>query len=434
MALGGGTFISMNKTLPGAYINFVSSTGQSVTGVDRGVVAMAMDLDWGPDGEVFRVSQAEFYQDPWKYFGHAGSDAEMKPLRDLFLHASAAYLYKTNSGGAKAQNTFATAKYSGTAGNDLMIVVQHNESHTEDDPLFDVYTYANGSAVDSQTVSTMAGLENNDFVDWKSGATLAVNAGLALTGGTNGTSSAANHQLFLDAIQNYSFNVMGCYSADATVQALYVAFVQRMRDQMGVKFQLVVHAYASAANYEGVINVKNNTGIDLVPWVCGAEAACPINQSISNMTYDGEYDVSANYTQTQLESALAAGEFVFHRVGDGFRVLQDINTLVTFTAVKNDIFRDNQTIRIIDYIGNYTATLFDTNYYGMVINDAAGRTALWGDLVKMMTNLQTLGAILDFDSEDVAVSAGAEKGAVVVEMAITVAGTMTKLYMTVLVN
>ena len=39
MALGGGTFVTQNKTLPGAYINFVSAAA-SATLSDRGIATM----------------------------------------------------------------------------------------------------------------------------------------------------------------------------------------------------------------------------------------------------------------------------------------------------------------------------------------------------------------------------------------------------------
>ncbi|HCA71377.1 MAG TPA: phage tail protein, partial [Ruminococcaceae bacterium] len=56
MALGGGTFTAQDKVLPGAYINFVSAAQASTMLSDRGIVAMPLQLDWGPDGEVFSVT------------------------------------------------------------------------------------------------------------------------------------------------------------------------------------------------------------------------------------------------------------------------------------------------------------------------------------------------------------------------------------------
>ena len=86
---------------------------------------------------------------------------------------------------------------------------------------------------------------------------------------------------------------MGVITTDETTKSLYAAFVKRMREDVGAKFQCVL--YGKAADYEGVINVKNRVtdeGADeasLVYWVTGAEAACAINKSLLNVKYDGAY-------------------------------------------------------------------------------------------------------------------------------------------------
>ena len=46
MALGGGTFINTNKILPGSYINFVSAKRTSSSLTERGIAAIALELDW----------------------------------------------------------------------------------------------------------------------------------------------------------------------------------------------------------------------------------------------------------------------------------------------------------------------------------------------------------------------------------------------------
>lgn len=433
MALGGGSFIGMNKTLPGAYINFVSATANQTVGVDRGVVAIAADLDWGEPHKVTRITQTEFYQNAWKYFGHDYKADELKAFRDLFTNAVAAYVYRLN-GSAKATCVYCDAKYAGTAGNNLKIVVAENENSTSSDKIYDVTTYADNVAVDSQIVKQMTDLLDTDYVVWKDNASLSITAGTALTGGSNGTSAESEQQNFLDAIQQYQFNTLACTSENSGTQALYVAFTKRMRDDMGVKFQLVLHGYTGETDHEGIILVKNNTGSELVPWVAGASAACPINESLTNKTYDGEYTVDVNLTQTQLQTALQNGEFVFHRVGDEARVLSDINTLKTFTAEKSSIFGDNQAVRVIDYSGNYIAAIFNTKFLGKVANDNTGRTVLWNEIVNLFNVLQSNGAIVNFESSDVTVNPGETRNSVIASVAIQIAGTMTKLYMTVLVN
>ena len=111
-------------------------------------------------------------------------------------------------------------------------------------------------------------------------------------------------------------------------------------------------------------------------------------------------------------------------------MLDDINTMVTTTDTQGDVFKDNQTIRVIDQLANDDAYTFNTKYLGIVPNDAAGRTALWSDLVKLRKELQRIRAIENFSDTDVRVAQGDTKKAVVVDNEITVVNAMSKLYMT----
>jgi hypothetical protein len=355
----------------------------------------------------------------------------MKPLRDLFKYARTAYLYRLNSGGTKATNTFATALFGGTRGNAIKIVIAAN---VDDPTKWDVSTYLDSTMVDLHTVATAAGLVANDYVTFKTDATLEATAGLALAGGTNGTVTGESHQAFLNLAESYSFNAIGYVGTSSTIKALYAAFTARLRDEVGKKFQCVLHDYAG--DYEGVVNVKNEvsdgaTVADAVYWTLGVIAGLAVNKSGTNKKYDGEYTISVDYTQSQLEAAINAGEFTFHQVDNDVRVLMDINSLVTTSDTKGDVFKDNQTIRVIDQIANDIAVLFNTKYLGAVPNDNAGRISLWSDVVKHHKQLQDIRAIEDFEEDDVTVAQGDTKKAVVVNDAITVVNAMTQLYMTV---
>ena len=70
MALGGGTFISQNKKLPGTYINFASAQSASSSIGERGTAAMAIEMDWGKDGEIIEVTSESFAKDSMKIFGY----------------------------------------------------------------------------------------------------------------------------------------------------------------------------------------------------------------------------------------------------------------------------------------------------------------------------------------------------------------------------
>lgn len=434
MALGGGGFTTENKDLPGAYINFVSAASASAALSERGTATMPLELDWGVEGEVFEVTNEDFQKRSMKIFGYSADNTKMKSLFDLFMGASTLYAYRLNGGGKKAENTFATALYGGIRGNDLKIVIQKN---VDDATLFDVMTYLGTVLVDSQTVANAAALMANDYVTFKSAATLAVTASTPLTGGTNGTADGAAHQAYLDKVESYSYNIMGVVVTDDTTKKLYASFAKRLRDEMGIKFQLVL--YRLAADYMGVISVENKvTDADcseasLVYWVTGAEAGCAVNKSCQNKKYDGSFTIDTAYTQNQLKAAKKAGKFILHKVNSDVRVLEDINTMVTTSDTCGDVFKDNQTIRVIDQIGNDDAIMFNTKYLGEVPNDGAGRISLWSDLKKIREDLQIIRAIENFTDKDVTVTQGNTKKSVRVTSTINVVNAMGQLYMTVVV-
>jgi hypothetical protein len=432
MALGGGTFVTQNKVLPGAYINFVSLATASATLSDRGVATMPLTLDWGVEGAVFEVTSADFQKNSLKIFGYPYDHEKLKGLRDLFRNIHTLYAYRLN-GGSKASNAHATARYGGSRGNDIKIVIQKN---VDDETMFDVKTMIDSTTVDVQTVASAAQLVANDFVTWAE-AELAVTAGMPLNGGMTSVEDGTNHQAYLDKIESYSFNAMGVESIDNAINGLYEAFCKRMRDEVGKKFQLVL--YNKASDFEGVVNLKNkvtdegHSEASLVYWVTGIVAGCAVNKSNTNKLYDGEFTVDVDYTQLALTKAIQNGEFVLHKVGSDVRVLEDVNSLKTTSDTKGDIFKDNQTIRVIDQIANDIAVLFNTKYLGVVPNDASGRISLWADIVKHHQQMQDIRAIENFSDKDVTVEQGNTKKSVVVNDAVTVVNAMSKLYMTTVV-
>ena len=110
MALGGGTFLVQNKVLPGAYINFISVAQASATLSDRGIVTIPLAMNWGPEGKIFTVEQADFIKNSQKIFGYAYTADELKPMREIFLHAKTVHFFRLGTSGVKAANTYATAK------------------------------------------------------------------------------------------------------------------------------------------------------------------------------------------------------------------------------------------------------------------------------------------------------------------------------------
>lgn len=441
MAFGGGTFTGQNKKLPGTYINFISIKASTAESFGRGVAAIGFNLPWGKDGEVFTVTAEEFSKNSLAIFGYGYDAPELKGLRDLFINAHTLRAYRLNSGGAKASNDYAEANCTGTRGNALKISIAKN---ADDATKWDVKTYMDGDAVDSQTVKAVTELKKNDYVTFKTSATLEEKAGEALSGGTDGSVTVQSHQDFIDKVQSYSFNVIGAVSDESVsnapkVNELYANFTRRMRDEMGVKFQCVL--YRCDADHEGVISVQNEvkdegaSKAELVYWITGLMAGTKTGASAMNTVYDGEYSVDADYTQAELEGFIDSGMLVLHRVDDDLRLLNDVNTLKTFTDNKGELFRRNQVIRVIDTAAGEISKVFNTKYIGSVTNNASGRVSLWADIVKIFRDLERIGAVEDFDESTVTVEAGDQPGGVVARLsAVNVAGAMEKLYMTIVIN
>lgn len=454
MAHGGGTWLTQNKVLPGTYINFTSVSKASATLSDRGIAAAPFILDWGPENAVFEVTSGDFQKKSLYIFGHNYLAPEMLCLREIFCHATKVLCYRLGTGGVRAaaklnqsdENAFATAKYTGTLGNSIRVVIAVN---VDDANAFDVSTYVGTVNVDVQTVTTAAALENNDFVEFNTEApALSATAGLPLTGGVNPTIDGAAHQAFLDKIEAYAYNALCCPSVDETVVRLYTAFCRRVRDEVGAKFQLV--AWNAAADYEGVIGVWNESrdkagnvydgeaATDcnaLVYWITGAEAGVAVNKSLTNYKYDGELIIDVEFTQSDLEKALKAGKLMFHNVNGDVRLLEDINSLVTFTDEKGADFQSNQTMRVCDQIANDVAVLFNTRYIGIVANDDSGRATLWNDIVKLIRELEKIRAVENFNPEKVTVELGDTKKSVLLTVnGLNITNAMAQLYMAVIIQ
>ena len=430
MALGGGTFVTQNKTIPGAYINFVTTaTGATVFG-ERGVVALGDSFNWGSN-DIFEVTAEDFYKNSMALFGYDALDGKMIGIRDVFKNAQKIYVGRINGNNAKkASCTFGEAKYTGTRGNDIKIAVY---SDPDDSSYKNVYTYVGTTIVDTQRVKSMVELRNNNFVVWKSDATLTNTASMPMTGGTNGATTGQAVQSFLDDISGYSFNAITVISDNESINQLVAEYTKRMRNTIGKKFQSIVHNYF--ADYEGVINIDpyavSEEDYLVAYWVAGAVAGCEINESLTNKVYDGEIEIDSLYTQSQLENKIKSGEFVFHRVGDKIRVLKDINSFVSVTTEKGKMFQNNQTVRICDQIASDVAVLFEEYYMGKVPNDTSGRNSLWSDLVKYHEKLVNIRALDEFDEEAISVEMGESKNSVVIYEKICPVNSMEQLYMKV---
>ncbi|MFI3207360.1 MAG: phage tail sheath family protein [Clostridia bacterium] len=437
MALGGGNWTSDNKILPGTYVNFTNPSLATSALSTRGVVAVPLVLNWGAEGEMIELESQTIDGNSQKLLGYSYYDDEMLAVRELFKNATTVYAYRLGSEAVKATSIYGTAKYAGTRGNSLKILIK--ESIDRED-YYSVKTYLDTSLVDSQEVTACSELEDNDYIVFVKTATIAETSGVLLSGGTDGEDiTGTDYANFLTEAEKYSFDILCCPTDDSDTIEYFVAYTQRMNEETGANFQLVCYR-PDESDDENVIALENKNLSDdlgvygLVYWLSGAQAGCSVGQSLTGKEYDGELSVDVGYSQSELKDGLGLGEFLFHSVNGRTRVLRDINSFVSFDSTKSSDFSSNQTVRVCFSVANSIATLFNESYLGLVANDQSGRIALWNDICKLLEELQNSRAITDFSTQNVVISQGDEKTNVICTIKeLVVAGTMEALYMNVVI-
>lgn len=441
MAAGGGTFTVQNKVLPGAYINFVSKARALGTLGERGVVALPWVSSWGKESEVVTINSADFQTNALNIFGYSYTDTELQPIREVFKGATALKLYRIGGGDkAKAEinSLTVTAVCGGKRGNDIKIVIE-NDLDTSDGFIVKTLIGNDNIQVDEQKAKVIEDLKENNFVSFSGTGALTATVGTSLLNGTDSAITGNGYSMFLDKIEAEDFTVLMYAGTEETIKALITSFVKRLRNDEGYKITAVLHNY-NKADFEGVISVKNDvttTGVNkenIVYWVAGMTAGAEINESLTNKLYDGEYDIYTTFKKSELEDAIKNGEFMFYGDKDGARVLKDINTFISITPTKNSDFSLNQVIRVLDAIANDTAKIFNQYFLGKTPNDVIGRDIFKLELINYHQTLQSIQAITNFDTKDIEISKGTEKGDVIVTEYVEPVAAMEKLYMTCVVE
>lgn len=346
------------------------------------------------------------------------------------------------SGSAKATatlgNLVATAKYYGTFGNRLSVVITAGEGAN-----FIIQTLLDGQAVDSQTVSAISGLVANDYVVWSGTGALAVNIGVSLTGGANGEAGLTNYSAFLDALEVEHFDILIYDGTDATTKSTYAAFVKALSNNEGIKCQAVISNYPNPDN-ECVISTypQSVTLVDgsvlspeqLTWWVGGASAGAKQNESLTYTAYTDAVAVSPLLTSAQQEAAINGGQFCLIAPYDRIQVLTDINCFRTFSVNKGQPFRKNRVVRTVFGVCNDIYEAFARYYIGAVDNDDEGRKSLKAEILNILNRYQGIRALQNVDVEDVTVLKGVDSDAVVIEIYIQPVDSVEKIYINITIS
>lgn len=444
--MAGGTWTSQNKTLPGVYIRFKTSTPLGLTVGDRGVVTICEPMSWGPVGQVTTVTPD---MDLSTITGYDITAPQNRFIQEIFkgtnrTSAPTSLLLYRPTGTSSAQATVtegvltATALYPGARGNDITIVITEL---TEPESAFTVSTVVDGAIVDQQTAATADTLAANDWVTFSGTGALTATVGAPLTGGADGTVQSAAYSAYLTAIEPYKFDVMIYDGDDSSVLTALQSFIKRVNEDNGQYCQLVA-AEVTNPDTQYIINVNSpatlSDGTELTPqqvcwWVGGAEAGAKYNESLTFASYPGAV-ATAMQTQTQAAAAVQTGEFILFAEDGVVKIWKDIDSLVTFTDEFGKPFRKNRVMRLISTIANDVYKQFSNGFIGVVNNNEEGRGRFKTAIVGYLLEIQDNQGIQNFTSDDVEILPGTDIDAILVNIAIQPVDSVETIYMTVEVS
>lgn len=442
--MAGGIWTNQDKIRPGAYINFETDNPEIVEIGERGIVTLAMDLSWGPERKLIELNVDDFYSSNClAKLGFMANETEAKLLKLALQNARILKVFRLNNEGTKASKVLiadtltATAKYPGTFGNKIAITITASAITAG---LYIVKTYANGYLVDSQEATTVAELKNNDFVEFTGNGNLSAITSTLLENGANGNITNG-YTSYFNALRLNKWNTLAITDTDSDIISNTIAFIIDMRENEGKYVQAVI-SNTDTADYEGIINNINGvvindvtyTAAEFCAWVAGATAGATINESLTGRVVTDATEIVGLKTNNEIVEGLQKGQFLLSLNQNGtVKVEKDINSLHTFTD-KSYNFSKNRIIRELDEIGSGIEDIWENTYLGKVTNNENGRLLFKASIIDFLTNLQNRGAIDEFNSDSVDVSAGDNLDAVIATLAIKPVDSMEFLYLTVNIN
>lgn len=447
--MGGSWDGNENKIIPDVYQRYLSQSSLGMQPSTRGIVTIAKDLSWGPVGVVQTIDAGE---DMTPYTGYDATDTSNRWVQEMLKgtnRTSAPYrilLYRLGgTGGVEATATTGqlttTAKYPGTRGNDITIVVT---DLTDPEGSFDVSTVVDGRIVDSQIVETINQLVANDWVTFSGTGALTATVGAPLSGGVNPTSGASDWSDYAEAIEPYRFDAMVYDGTDVTVRTALLNFIRRYFDDNGRQVQLVA-ANLTNPDSRWVNNVTSDVvledGAELTPqqvcwWAGGALAGAQYNEDLTGASYPGAVRVKTKKKRSDLEAGIQAGQWMLQDDGEGrVTVVYDINSLTTYTKDITEPYHLNRTMRVAMVSGNDVNDAFGRQFKGAEDNNETGRMNLKATLVDYLLTMQDNRGIQNFDGKtDVQVYQGAKIDSVRVDATLWPVGSTNFIYVTWYIN
>ena len=420
-----------NKRIPKAYINFESREDVIIPLEDNTIAAVMVSGAWGEIGTFTLVDGTTDFR---KTFGKPIDD--LLEIREALKGTGKVLAYNgVNDTGAKATKTedevVVTAKYKGTAGNHIHVLFKKQV-----DTGLEVQTVFFGKTVDKQIVSQLP-FENN-YVSI-TGTLPTEDKTVLLEGGTDGQTTNAEVENFLNGLDTQDFRVLALGTDQSATKALVVAKIKQWRDE-GRTVGAVVNEYAEADN-EAVVSVGNGVTLSdgtklsakqCVYFIAGQYAGARLNSN-TYKKYPGAIDCERK-NEAEATKLINQGHLIFAYKHEKVIVLTDVSTFTSYTAEKSRIFGKNKLIRTMDNINANVQYIFENYFIGKVPNNVNGRELFKQRIMSNVLDPLVTKNAVEYKADDIEIKQGITKESVVVNLPIVLTDAMEILYMTVICN
>lgn len=421
--MAGGTFTAGERKIrPGMYARFISEQQQLLGLSPKGTVIMPLlNWDYGPSKEFFEVNVDDI-DGAYSKIGYHITDDNNQALREIFKSALKVILYNP-AAGTKASITSGslttTAKYPGTLGNKLKLVIKDSLTTNKLVQLYMCPTSTEEELLYQQDdVTNVEDLIENEWVNFTGTGTLSDDAGTNLSGGATTNATESDVQDFLDDAETQEFNIMFFPSTNATQIGYFDNKIKYFIKNVGKQIQGVRPWANTNADYEYISQVENGvklqdgtslTVTQAAAWFAGASAASQPYESLTYVNYPQAIEPSPRLKHSEVIESLKGGRIVFTFQNGNTVVEQDINSLTTITKDLDESYKKNRVIRTQMEVQKLAQVVLQPNKYN---NNADGVASVIEAInTQILLTLQALNALKNVDTDaDVIVDMSKTKG------------------------
>lgn len=189
-------------------------------------------------------------------------------------------------------------------------------------------------------------------------------------------------QIALDFFETEEFNYLVMPKATTEDTTLIKTFIEKMRNE--VKFKVKAVLTNEDADNEGIVNstMSNVTMKEgLIPndvftcVIAGLIAGTPLSQSITYAVPRNVIDIPTQ-TKQQAEARVNNGELILIKEAGKIRVARGVNSLVTTTTEKGELFQKIKLVDTMDLIHNDIRKTCVDRYIGKVANNYDNKCVL----------------------------------------------------------